>query len=60
MRGTLRSEAKAEAFRADWKEWEEQLEFAIVPDSKLKLVAALTRSVDSTTAVYSASEGRVR
>jgi nucleoside-diphosphate-sugar epimerase len=33
VRGTLRSEAKAQAFRDGWKEWEEQLAFAIVPDS---------------------------
>ncbi|ORY92558.1 NAD-P-binding protein [Leucosporidium creatinivorum] len=36
VRGTLRSEAKATAFRESWKEWEGQLEFAIVPDMQVK------------------------
>lgn len=60
VRGTLRSEAKAQAFRDSWKEWEGQLEFAIVPDSDHHLIAALARSIDSPAAVYSASEVRVR
>lgn len=41
VRGTVRSEAKAAAWKAAYPEWREQVEFVVVPDSEFLLLEAL-------------------